>query len=412
MRYSENSEPPYLYRRWVAVSVIASCLQRVCKLEMGHVVDYPNFYIVLVGPAGRCRKGTAMGMGRLFLDKLGITLAAEATTREALIRALRRCGEMQMSDGTRGPREHASLTVYSQELTVFLGYGNMQLMVDLADWFDCRDRWKYETKSQGIDDIIGVWVNLIGATTPEQVQDALPQNAVGIGLTSRIIFVYENKRMPVALPYERQWELDLKEDLITDLNDIYTMHGNFTLDEEMLSFWEDWYPKQLHYKPFDDSRFYPYFERRTTHIKKLAMIMSVSRGRDFKVTMKDFNRAIEMLSSTEKKMSMALGGLGKSELAEVTHRVMGKIAYCKEIWFEELLGAFYRDVSKEELHKILSTLCSIVDPSTGSKFCTRAFVGGRQKITYRKEEKKDGQGGTSKEADKGGESNTGGNKGV
>jgi len=83
-------------------------------------------------------------------------MAAEATTREALIRALKEAGGTSVGDMVVGDGAisqlylHCSLTVYSQELTVFLGYNNMQLMSDLCDWYDCRESWTYRTKNMGL----------------------------------------------------------------------------------------------------------------------------------------------------------------------------------------------------------------------------------------------------------------------
>jgi len=87
MEFMYSSEPPDLYKTWVAVSVIASALQRKCRLDWGSITFYPNMYIVLVGPSGKCRKGTAMRPGSKLLRQLGsVNLADEAITREALVR--------------------------------------------------------------------------------------------------------------------------------------------------------------------------------------------------------------------------------------------------------------------------------------------------------------------------------------
>ena len=56
LAYTEDSEPPQLFKEWCAVSVIAAALQRKCKLEWGTTVFYPNLYIVLTAPAGKARK--------------------------------------------------------------------------------------------------------------------------------------------------------------------------------------------------------------------------------------------------------------------------------------------------------------------------------------------------------------------
>ncbi|MEG0299766.1 MAG: hypothetical protein RR609_09400, partial [Aurantimicrobium sp.] len=120
-------------------------------------------YIVLVAPAGRARKGTAMRPAQKYLTNLGTKLAASTVTREALIQTLEEAQDMIMDNHDK-PYSHASLTIFSPELTVFLGYNNMQLMSDLTDWFDCADRWEYRTKNAGTSIITGVYINLIGAT--------------------------------------------------------------------------------------------------------------------------------------------------------------------------------------------------------------------------------------------------------
>ena len=163
-------------------------------MQWGTISFYPNMYVVLVGPSGKCRKGTAMSQGYDFLKEMGTKMAAESTTREALIQALQQSNDTQVDPVTNKMYLHASLTIYSQELTVFLGYNNVALMSDLTDWYDCRSSWTYRTKHQGTDEIIGVYVNLIGATTPELLQTALPRDAIGGGLTARMIFVFETKK--------------------------------------------------------------------------------------------------------------------------------------------------------------------------------------------------------------------------
>ena len=96
LEYTKNSEPPDLYKEWVAVSVVASILQRKCSLPWGDITFYPNMYIVLTGPSGKARKSTAMGPGMKLLRDMGVKLAAESITREALIRELKQSNATQV----------------------------------------------------------------------------------------------------------------------------------------------------------------------------------------------------------------------------------------------------------------------------------------------------------------------------
>ena len=232
--YTENSEPPELYRLWTGISCIAACLQRKVYLSWEGKI-FPNLYVVLVGPSG-CRKGTAMRPGRSLLDEVGAKLSAEAVTREALIRRIKRSGEF--AGGVEDINMHSSLTIFSEELTVFLGYSNVLLMSHLCNWFDCQDEWTYETKNQGTDNIRNIWVNMIGATTPSLLQSTLPQDAVGGGLTSRIIFVYEDEPGKIVpAPFLTEHEQDLREDLANDLTYMLAQKGEMKYTKEFLQAW-------------------------------------------------------------------------------------------------------------------------------------------------------------------------------
>jgi hypothetical protein len=356
---SYNTEPPALYREWTAVSVIAAVLQRKVFLNW-HSEIYPNMYICLVGPPG-CRKGTAMGPGyKLLVDK-GIRMAAEATTRESLIRFLKESGGMDVDPITGEAMLHASLTVFSQELTVFLGYNNQTLMSDLTDWFDCRERWVYRTKNSGEDDIIGVYVNLIGATTPELIHSALPLDAVGSGLTSRMIFVYEEKKgKKCAAPFMTDKDRAIRTRLSNDLGQLQLLRGEFKISPDFMDAWVEWYLGADETPPFEDVRFAGYFERRPLHLLKLSMIMSASRSNDMRLTPIDLQRAIDLLGRTEKKMPMTFMGHGRNPSADTLTKIM---TYCgaksEGVKLSELLRQFYRDVDKKGLDAILQSLVSM-----------------------------------------------------
>jgi hypothetical protein len=328
LAYTEDSEPPQLFKEWCAVSVIAAALQRKCKLEWGTTVFYPNLYIVLTAPAGKARKGTAMAPARKFIDRIGIPLAAEAVTREALIRTLKE-SESVLSTET-GIIVHSSLTVFSPELTVFLGYNNTQLMSDLTDWFDCSEKWVYRTKTAGTDDISGVFINLLGATTPDLIRSTLPLDAIGGGLTSRMIFVFEEKKGKIVpFPFVSEETRKLETKLYYDIECINMLQGQFKFTKEFLSRWGEWYTAQEGKNPFGanyNKAFDGYIERRPTQVLKLSMVMNASRTDEMVLDEPDLARAIDLLERTEKKMPRAFGGIGMSQNAQLTYAISELIA--------------------------------------------------------------------------------------
>ena len=383
LQFTFNTEPPMLFRLWTGISVVASAMQRKCALKIGSLEYYPNMYIVLVGPSGS-RKGTAMTPGlRIMKQVSGIKIAANAVTREALIRELKMANE-NIIDVVKGSFEgmHASLTVFSKELTVFLGYANPELMSDLTDWYDCDDDWEYKTKTQGIDTIKGVWVNLIGATTPDLVQTALPLDAIGGGLTSRIIFVFEpHKDKIVHFPYYTKEELILQEQLTFDLERIQQMRGDFKLTDDFIDVYTPWREHQESHPPIEGRRFAGYLEHRPTHAMKLSMIISASRSDSMEITGADLTKSIQILEKTEIKMPNTFLGVGKSGMAEVITHVMTHIALKKELTFGDLMNTFYQDADSWTMNKMVETLESMKFISTGMK-------GNERIIRYTKKEEK------------------------
>ena len=355
LEFSENTEPKRSFRLWSGISCIASMLQRKVNLPWGHFSIFPNLYIVLVGPSG-ARKGTAMNLVYPFQRELGIRMSAESITREALIKDLKLSSNTQI-DAQGRPIIHCSLTVHSQELTVFLGYNNLQMMSDLCDFYDCRDRWTYRTKNQGTDELLGVWVNILGATTPDLLRSTLPADAIGGGLTARMILVFEKRKAKsVTCPFLTQEELKLREALLSDLEQILMLAGEFKVTQEYLDFWTYWYPAQDATPPFTDIRLSGYTERRPIHALKLSIITNVSRGSKMVLELQDLQRAIKLIEDIEQKLPYVFSGVGKAKMADVLVKAWSYIAMNKSVRTSELLRQFHSDADVDDLSSVVRTL--------------------------------------------------------
>lgn len=359
VKYTQNSEPPKMFHLWCAISTIASVLQRKCRLEWGPITFYPNMYVVLVAPSGKARKGTAMGPALEFLEDLNIKLAAEAITREALIRELANANLTDPNIETGDIDFHSSMTIFSPELTVFLGYNNEQLMSDLTDWYDCRNKWTYRTKNMGTDVINGVYVNLIGATTPDLIRDTMSLKAIGGGLTSRMIFIYEGRKGKIVpVPFLNDSEMGLRHLLKNDLERIHMLKGRFDTTQDFLDYWIEWYTAQEDNPPFEDNRFSGYIERRPNHVMKLSMIFNASRTDRMILEHQDIDRAVRTLVKSEEKMQRTFAGVGKYSHADTLEQVMGEIALRGErgITREELAYLFRNDANVLILDEIIQSL--------------------------------------------------------
>lgn len=382
LAYTDHSEPPELFNLWGGITCVAACLQRKCWTEWDSNV-YPNMFTVLVGPSGT-RKGTALRPVKDFLCKLDIKMTADSVTREMLIKELKSSETMDVFDET--VFAHSSLTVVSPEFSVFLGHNRIEFLYNITDWYDCGSGpegiWSYKTKNMGEDVIKGLWVNLFAATTPEALQSSLPSDAIGGGLTSRIVFVYgDQAKARISNPKKTAEERRMEIVLLDELSNMKKMHGEFKMTPEFFELYDDWYQNQDVNPPFNDKYFHGYNNRRATHIRKLSMIMSASRSYDMQLLPEDFQRALGVLELTEKQMPFVFSGRGRANKVDVLHDVMRMIATKRVLPMSELMEATYKDLAFDELSTMITTLKE-------SLFCREVVQGRTTLIEYIPKEKR------------------------
>lgn len=357
LRYVKNTEPRTSYKLWTAVSTIASVLQRKVFLNWGSEIWYPNFYIILTGPPA-ARKGTAMRPARRLLDSIGIRIAADEGSREKLIDSLH--SSTKTIDGVGDiPMYHSALTINASELTVFLKSADNSMLSMLCKWFDCEDKYVYDVFKRGTQDIPGVWVNLLGATTPRLLQSALPIDAFGSGLISRTLFVYEdNKAKSIIYP---NLDMRMTDDLTLDLEQMGLLRGQFKLAQpingiDIIEEYGKWYLQCDANPIIKEQRLLDCNQRLQMHMWKLCMVLSASRSDDMIITISDFEKSKQMVTDLMRKMPRAFSGIGSNPLAAVQAQIITLMEQRKAMHISDLMNMFYNDVSEIELSQILGTL--------------------------------------------------------
>lgn len=360
MLLSENSEPPILFRKWTAIATVAAALQRKCRVDLGiSLTFYPNFYIVLVGPSAT-GKGTAMKYASDVISQVpNIRLSAQATSLQALIRRMKESNFMDIDIETGEQQYHSSMTIFSNEFTVFLGYYNRELITALCDWYDCHNRWVYDTIKRDKEEIIGVWVNLLAGTTPDNIQSSLPLEAIGGGLTSRIIFVNEDKKNKLVIfPAVTRKEIELQQHLIHDLEQITLMSGAFRFTEGFIDFYTEWCHIADKNPPFHDKKFDGYNGRRRNHLISLSMVCSASRNNDLILLREDIERSAMLLDEVEINMGTVFRGLGKSDISSLVNDaiIFMENSATPDIPVWQFAKYFEGNMDKFTMDRVLTTL--------------------------------------------------------
>ncbi len=361
LEYTSSSEAPKLFRKWTAISSVAAALERKVWLDMGLETFYPNLYVILVGPSGS-RKGTAMKPAKEIMQEVGVQLTAQSTTKEALAEELAHAQQVTDMEGAENVNEamiaHSSVTIYNEELAVLFKHDDPDLIMWLTNWHDCEDTWNRTTKTQGDSEIIGVWVNLLGAMTPELVKAYLPETAIGGGLTGRIIFVYAHEKGKIVpLPFQSKEEQEMFDPLVRDLDRIHSLKGEFGYTEPFLDAWSEWVREQEQEQLFKDKNLKPYVNRRRSHALKLCMVLAASEGPKLVLTRAILGRCVEVLERVEESMASVFSGVGTSRDAKLLSEIAEHIIEEGEATRSEILRRFYKDIEgKRQFEEIINRL--------------------------------------------------------
>lgn len=356
--YMENTEPPNLFKEWVGMSVVSSALQRKCFFQKGKYTFFPNLYVVLVGPPAT-RKGTAMAPGKKLLAEADIIPAANMTTLQALIAYLDEQTTTTMSEEGRLVL-HSSMTIFSDEWSVFTGYNNQELFSTLNNWFDCVHPWEYRTKTQGINNIPAVYVTMLGATTPKLLSIALPSEAIGGGFTSRTIFVVEKEQGRVIPPMdESDEEVALYDELAEGIRRIALMAGPFRSTAEFDEAWADWYLDSRQNEEPPHPGLETYYGRRFRHLTAMAMNLSAAESADLVLDVRHLEWASDLLHRTEIRMKSMFDGWSIMDKNEIMRVVSDTLATRKVVSEREMLKLVYGSLEDgmNTFNTIMETLC-------------------------------------------------------
>jgi hypothetical protein len=350
MAYTIESRSPDEFHLWTALITIAGALRRKVYFNFEYFLLYPNLYVVLVGPPGKCKKSTAMRIGRKFLSRVpGINLSTESTSRERLIQDL----AQSYADG------HSSMTAFSSEFASLLSTSGVEMIVFLTDIYDCPEEWTHKTKTGGPNKIKAPFLNLEAGTTPDWISRALPLDTIGIGLAARVIFVYQDTpRIRKPFPKLTPEQIKLEELLTNDLIHISQLSGEYIMDEEALQLYEEWDLQNQKERINPDVHLAGYYERKPMHVIKIAMILAASRKDELVITKNELQQALGLLEAIEPRMSKTFAGVGKNPLAADIVGVLETIQANPGIPYAMLLDLFKHSVRREELDEVLGVLVS------------------------------------------------------
>lgn len=358
-KFTSGNETPELIHLWVGMNTLAGACEKRIWIDQGLFRLYLNLYVLLVAPAGVCAKSTSMDIGAKLLREAGYSVMDGATTKEKIIDDMvGLIKSVTMPNGT--VYNHAPVTFVANELNVLLSTG-ADMIKFLVEIWDRETHYSYKTKNSGVYEIPYPYFNFIAAAVPQWFGNSIAGDLGATGFLARCIIVYQEKKRKkvprVRFTDEQRIARDNCLNMLISMTEIYGM-VKFTPEAD--EFYDAWYMLQDPL-PTDDYRMTGYIERRTkSHILKIAALMAIGDGRDT-VEVLDFERAIHLITETEKYMRKAYVIAGTNPHAAHIHHIVSMLRATpgQRMLLQDIVRAVYTEISSSDFKVIIEQMESM-----------------------------------------------------
>ena len=273
------------------------------------------------------KKTTAINIGADILREAvpECRIISEKCTPEALAKRLSRPLEVHKESGGMKIEARAEGLILAPELTVFLGSEqyNASLIMFLTRLYDCANVQDIETISRGLEKLKNVCVSLLGATTPSEIDRAIPASARGGGFMSRLCLVQKDSTTRIV-PKAIKVDATVRELLVLQLGRIHNeCIGEFKITPEA----EKWYDRyyRRHHEVVSSGVSVLSIERQPDHVKKIGMILSASEHCDMTITEDHFERAYNIIEMAAQNCGETMKMIDTSERGKITQIVLNAI---------------------------------------------------------------------------------------
>lgn len=303
LRFTAGTPTPDLFRLWSGITTLASSLERRCWVVTAGKILFPNLFTLLVGPPASGKTIAIDPAKEILMDAQKFKLAPDNMTKAALVDVLENANGFVTTP--EGIIEQHPLSVYISELGVFLPQHDLEFLGVLNYIYDNPPSYREQRRHSNAGkekQIIKPQLNILAGAQPSFLASLLPEEAWGMGFTSRLIMIYSNSAPKTSLFAERDPQRPLKETLVKRLVELSQLRGQFKFERSAAELLQNWHnegcpPVPEHYK------LQHYNGRRIIHTLKLCMIAAVSEGAsDLVIKHEHVQRAMEWLVHAEALM--------------------------------------------------------------------------------------------------------------
>lgn len=307
-RYVEVTEgiaSPEIFRLWAAIGAVAGSMERRlwATTTLGRL--YANLYIMLVAPPGVGKTEALRPAETILKSCQDLNIAPGSMTKAAIIDTLRDSRRIVIIPD--GILEYHSLQIMIGELGVLINSHDLELLAVINEIFDNKDMFRERRRhvNGGKEiQIANPQFNIIAGAQPALLSTILPEEAWGLGTTSRFIMVYAPEGHRPDIFGHIVDRASAYKELAAQMRPWTQAYGQFRWSDSAIAAMRKYYfetPSGPAPAP-EVPKLIPYCTRRVQFLIKLAMISTLSRTSNIDIDGYDVERARLWLLDAEHTM--------------------------------------------------------------------------------------------------------------
>jgi hypothetical protein len=367
LQLAQISEAPDSFHLFSILAVVSHLIGSKVWFGMGHRRLLAPISCFLVSPAGQARRSSAIRMAVDIGRAAGAVVIQDAATPEGLVVAL---------------SQTPAVLVVADEAATFLS--KREYMQDmpavLCTLLDCPERYQRNLKNEVLV-VNNPVTNAIIGCAPEWMLNSLPKAAMGGGMLSRLIMVYEaGRKALIPLPDDviNQEEVDrVKENISTRIRKLTDdVSGKMTYGVEAKKVFTDFYYHNDEEMRHNGDKMAIYFSRKPDHVHRLVMTLLVLQDKKtLVVDVETLRLALTILSLVEEHMEMAYRQAGLEKPGQLQQRVISALERGGgELTRSDLLRRVSDCMTAKELSIVIDTLIQLEEVVIGRRVSPSKLV--------------------------------------
>jgi hypothetical protein len=350
LRFTDGMEACNRFNFFAACCVLGAAVNNRVWIQRGDEdllpKLFPNLWVILLAPPGRGHKTSVINMAVNCLVAAcdDVRILADKLTPEYLVKAL--SSPSSKTDIIRiGPRDATGL-IKAPELSVFFGKQqyNMGLVSLITDLYDYREKWVGGTIGRGGETLHNVCISVLGGSTPEWLQQMLPQDAFTGGFMSRFVIVEMPPTYFKKVTFPKRSAESVWQNLVLDLTKVSRVTGQMVWGVGSQEAYEKVYEGTL---PMGESQIDAYREREAEQILKVALLLAISVGR-IEILGEDITRAKDIVYTLQRETNPRIERLTTHPRMQLVQEIQDYLKMHGVMTESELLKVVYRSLSQGE----------------------------------------------------------------